>query len=118
MGFHSQLPPRFPTPPLSSRTVGFPESGWRAWYCDLGPSRNRLKLKHWLAYAPRLSSLTESFTPAMKGQPSGDRGLKGCSSWSHQVRETLCHKEALPPHGQPRGATWRGFIIPPRRRSY
>ena len=29
-GLHSRNLPRFPRPPLSSRTVGFPESGWRA----------------------------------------------------------------------------------------
>jgi hypothetical protein len=30
--------PRFPGPPFSSRTVGFPESGWRLWHFPIVPS--------------------------------------------------------------------------------
>ena len=31
----------FRKPPLSSRTVGFPESGWRPWYCPGRPSHRQ-----------------------------------------------------------------------------
>ena len=38
MGSHFHLRPRFLRPPFSSRTVGFPESGWRLWPVPRQPS--------------------------------------------------------------------------------
>src|SRR5579859_3925303 len=68
MRFHSHELPRFPRPPLSSRTVGFPESGWRFWPGSR-PFPWRRKLKHWLAYTPHLLGLT-TWLPNESWEPS------------------------------------------------
>ena len=47
---------RFRKPPVSSRTVGFPESGWRPWpvLSPSRPSQSPSKLKRRLTYAPQV----------------------------------------------------------------
>ncbi len=44
VGSHLHHRPRFPRPPVSSRTVGFPESGWRPWPIPNRPSHYRRSL--------------------------------------------------------------------------
>src|ERR1051326_8067321 len=79
MRFHSHSLPRFPRPPFSSRTVGFPESGWRFW-SGSGPFPRRRKLKHWLAYTPHLVGLTS------QSWESDDTGTAGWGSEAFGLR--------------------------------
>lgn len=81
---------RFHKPPVSSRTVGFPESGWRPWHFPTGPSRKPPKLKRRLVCTPGDSGLPNGSTHHGGDQLYRARSPELCRFSARQSREPLC----------------------------
>jgi len=103
---------RFRKPPVSSRTVGFPESGWRPWLFPIGSSLELPKLKRRLVYTPGSSGLPNSST-YHGGDQLTRNGVLGCSAFVPAKAESLfACSEVLPACSVISGTTSEG-ITPP-----
>src|SRR5262249_23326953 len=103
--------------PLKSRTVGFAESGSKAWHVLREPSPGLERFKRWFVYTPAIlvcpqprllksSSAYRRFYQAGRLDDREDR----------QAPEPLCPTRVLPPLGRRDPSPGRAF--PLRRRSY
>ena len=113
-GFTVPHGPRFPGPPLSSRTVGFPESGWRAWDDPSALPWTCGGLSTGL-HAPLTARFDRELEGSAKGHSSRVLGPKECSPLPPP-----CPRAPLPAGGVTSGwVTSRppGRALPLRRRS-
>ena len=89
---HQGLASRFHKPPVSSRTVGFPESGWRPWHFFKRPSRADRGLSAY-SHTPPSTRFAARFRENISGlqsfhyvqAPTLDR-LPGCTHRSLSAR--------------------------------
>ena len=104
--FHHR--PRFPRPPVSSRTVEFLESGWRSWPIprQAFPRPSRLKCRP--TYTPHGSGLPAGSTSPGTYRVLGLNVPARVHSMPTMHREPLCPFRVLP---------LRGWRLPPPRKA-
>jgi hypothetical protein len=101
----SQFPhrPRFPRPPVSSQTVGFPESGWRPWPIPSRPSHYHRGLSAG-PHTPRTVLVCLLARHPLEHRVPGLNVPARVHSMPAMHREPLCPFRALP---------LRGWHLPP-----
>jgi hypothetical protein len=110
VGSHFHHRPRFPRPPVSSRTVGFPESGWRPWRFPEQAFPLPLRLKCRPTCTPHGSGLPAGSTSPGTSFPRAQRPGTSPLDAHHAPRAPL-PLQGVTPQGVASPATWKGITL-------